>query len=263
MALYIEFFKKAFQERYAFRFDFYISILSSILLLIIQLNVWEALYRDKGAINNVAFGEMISYTIVATVVMSLTGSGAGRKIADRIQNGSIIMDFIKPINFKSYLFSEDLGTNIFKMLFISIPSIGVTLFFYRVSVIASIESQILFLASLIIGVLIAFNIHYIFGLFAFWLETSWYIPFFTGAMFELFSGSVVPLWFYPDWLYDISQVLPFRFIFFEPISILLGKYTVSRGLSVIQFQLIWLIAVVLIERFMWFMAQKKIVVHGG
>ncbi|WP_270169492.1 ABC transporter permease [Paenibacillus sp. SYP-B4298] len=263
MALYLEFFRKAFQERYAFRFNFYITILASIFLLVIQINVWTALYSNKGTISSINLNEMVSYVIIASVVVALTKSGAGSKIAERVENGNIVLDLMKPVNFKQYLFSEDLGKNLFQAIFVTVPAIAVTWLFYDFSIGGAMESLLLFLPSLVLGILIAFQIHYIFGLLAFWLETSWYIPFFIGAMFDLFAGSVVPLWFYPKWLYDMCQFLPFRFIFFEPISIYLGKYALHQIVNLLLLQAGWLVVLILIEKIVWMRVQHKLAVHGG
>ncbi|MGG4144244.1 ABC-2 family transporter protein [Paenibacillus algorifonticola] len=263
MALYIEFFKKAFQERYAFRFNFYITIFASILLLVIQINVWTALYNNKENIDNINLNEMVCYIIVAAVVVTLTRSNAGRKIAERVENGSIILDLMKPVNFKSYLLSEDLGTNVFQTLFVTVPAIAATFLFFDISLSVDIRNTLLFLPSLVLGIIMAFYIHYIFGLFSFWLETSWYIPFFIGALFELFSGSVVPLWFYPQWLFNICQALPFRFIFFEPIAIFLGKYGMLQSVTVLLMQAGWLAVIIIVEKYIWSRVQNKLVIHGG
>lgn len=263
MSLYLEFFRKAFQERYAFRFNFYITIFASVLLLMIQINVWTALYSNKGIISSINLNEMLSYVIIASIVVALTKSGAGTKIAERVENGNIVLDLMKPVNFKQYLFSEDLGKNVFQALFVAVPAIAVTWLFYDFTISSGMENLLVFLPGLALGILIAFHIHYIFGLLAFWLETSWYIPFFIGAMFDLFSGSIVPLWFYPKWLFDICQFLPFRFIFFEPISIFLGKYELHQAANILLMQAGWLLALLVIEKLVWLRVQHKLAVHGG
>ncbi len=80
---------------------------------------------------------------------------------------------------------------------------------------------------------------------------------------ELFSGSFVPLWFYPDWLYAISACLPFRLIFFEPISIFLGRYAVEDMLQIVLLQLVWLAVLYAAGVWVWSKAQTKVMVHGG
>ncbi|MGQ4668469.1 ABC transporter permease [Metabacillus halosaccharovorans] len=262
MSLFSKFLILAFKEKYTYRFDFYISILASILVLLIQINVWEALYKGNN-VNSASLNQMITYVLLSSIIFTLTKSEAGNKIGRKVEDGSIISDFTRPVNFKNYLFAEDLGNNFFQVLFISLPAVLIVSIFYGFSWEGDAVIILLFLSSLVLGMIIAFYIKYIIGLFAFWLETSWYIPFFIGAVFELFSGSTIPLWFFPEWLATISYILPFRLIFFEPISIFLNKYSYGDSILIVGIQLVWLLLLVIIEKLIWFYAQKKVVVHGG
>lgn len=262
MSLFNQFLILAFKEKYAYKFDFYVSFLASILVIIVKINVWQALYKGN-VVDAANLNEMITYVLVSSVIFTLTKSGAANKIGRKVEDGSIIGDFTRPVNFKSYLFAEDLGNNFFTVLFVSLPSVLIVSLFFGFTWEIGLIKSLFFILSIILAILISFYIKYIIGLFAFWLETSWYIPFFVGAIFELFSGSTIPLWFFPEWLKTISDLLPFRLIFFEPISIFLNKYSISESLSIIFAQLIWLLILVIFEKLLWFNAQKKIVVHGG
>ncbi|MCL6590141.1 MAG: ABC-2 family transporter protein [Firmicutes bacterium] len=200
MVLYLEFIKKAFQQRYAYRFDFYLSMLFTSLGLIIQVCVWSALYRRYTAINSITLTDMLNYSLISIIVSALTRSEAGNKIADKVVTGSIISDFARPVNFKYYLFAEDLGTNSFNLIFATIPACFLVVLLYRFHLSIQPPFLIPFLISLILGVVVAYEINYIFGLMAFWFKTSWYLKWFLSAFNELFAGSFVPLCFYPSFL---------------------------------------------------------------
>lgn len=261
--LYWSFFAKSFKEKYVYRFDFYISILATILSLVIQISVWKALYKNEGVRQLISLTDMLVYTLISIFLLSLTRFGVGNKIAERVTSGAIESDFTKPISFKYYLLAEDLGNNLFKALFVSLPAAIVFLIFYDLSVLPTIINLLIFIISVGLGVLIAFHIHYIVGLSAFWLHSTWYLQFYLGALFELFSGSTVPLWFYPNWLQTICDWLPFKYIFFEPISIFLGRYTLPVSLNIIGIQIFWLFVLFIIERLVWNNVERKVVVHGG
>ncbi|WP_375519731.1 ABC transporter permease [Paenibacillus medicaginis] len=260
--MFYKFLELSFKEKYAYRFDFYISILASILLIVVQVNVWQALYQESS-VAAASLDQMVTYVLLSSIILALTNSEAASKIGRKMEDGSIISDFTKPISFRNYLFAEDLGNNAFRVIFVAFPSVVVTALFFGFSWEGDRMNSTLFFAALALGVLISFYIKYIIGMFVFWLETSWYIHFFVSTVFTLFSGSVIPLWFYPDWLAAVSYVLPFRLIFFEPISIFLNKYSPKDAVSIIGAQVLWLVILVLFERLLWFNAQKKIVVHGG
>ncbi|MEX2104441.1 MAG: ABC-2 family transporter protein [Bacilli bacterium] len=263
MSLYLKFLSLAFKEKYTYKFDFYVSILASMLVVFVQVNVWTALYKGTDFSHVVSLEQVITYVLLSFVIFNLTRSEVSIKIGKKVEDGSIIADFIRPVNFKSFLLAEDLGNNFFQFLFVSIPAVILSALFCGFSLEGDLLTFIIFLMSVILGVLIAFHIKFIIGLFSFWLETSWYIPFFVGAIFELFSGSTIPLWFYPSWLQAITDWLPFRFIFFEPIAIFLNKYSTSEAALILVLQLAWLLIMIVIERWIWIKAQQEITVNGG
>ncbi|WP_139129194.1 ABC transporter permease [Paenibacillus nuruki] len=230
-------------------------------MIYIQISVWEALYDNLN--NNSNLQQMINYVFISFFIFNITKSESGNKIGDAIDKGTIVTDLIKPINYRNCLFAQDAGTNIFQLTFIFLPSFIFFLFMYNLQFDITLVNFLMFFLSIVFAVIIAFLIKYIIGLFAFWLETSWYIPFIVGAIFDLFSGSIIPIWFYPDWLADICAYLPFRFVFFEPISIFLGRYNELQILNLLLLQLLWIVILYCIERFIWSKAQNKLVVHGG
>ena len=260
--MYLEFFRKAFQERYAYRFNLIVTALGSLLTLWAQVFIWMALLAGDST-EGINIASMLSYVIISAIIMTLTSTTMSYQLGQKVQTGDIMMDFLRPISLKNYLFADNLGNNIFQVSFITLPAAIITGLIFGFEIPDSALNILLFLPSLVIGVLISFYFHYLVGLLAFWLETTWYIPFFTGALIQLFSGATIPLWFYPEWLYQITEWLPFRLIFFEPISILLGERQGLQLLTIFSFQVMWVGILWLVERFLWKRVQTKIVVNGG
>lgn len=263
MSLYIEYIKKMFQLKLTYRFSFIISILTEILWVFIQINVWQALFRNRVTINNIDLNDMISYVILTLFISALTDTWVGGELADSINSGEIGSVLIKPINIKYYLIAEDLGRKLANILFSIIPTCIIASLYWGFILPDINLSFLLFILSLINGMVIMYLINYILGLLAFWLHTSWYISWYLRAFFILFSGSMVPLWFYPDILYNMSRYLPFRLISFDPINIYLDKLSIQDSIFVIISQLFWILILFVLEKLIWYRAEKKIVIYGG
>lgn len=264
MSIYLEFIKVAFQERYAFRFNFFVSIFGSLLAIFIQMNIWSALLHEReAAASAITLQDMLSYVIISNLIGGLTGSGVAQKIGERVESGMIAADFLRPLHLIYYLWADDFGAKSFQFLFVTVPTCSFVGLVYGISFPSDSRMLLLFFISLWFSVIISFYIHYILGMFAFWLQTSWFIGWVLLAFNQLFSGSIVPLWFYPDWLYTISSFLPFRLIAFEPISIYLEKKTVAESLIIILHQSTWMLVLILLERWLWLRAQRKVTVNGG
>ena len=263
MSVYIAFFKQSFKERFTYKMNSYILLFSTLIKLLILVSVWSALLKNNIVVKGINLQNMISYVIIATLIESLTGSNMGNRMAEKVNDGSIAVDFIRPVNFKFYLFAEDLGDNCFRLLFSALPACIFVAIFFGFTPPDQAAMLLLFLVSLANGLILIYYINYVLGLLAFWLKNAAYVNWLLRGFFSLFAGGIVPLWFYPDLLYRISKFLPFRLVMFDPVSIYLEKISYSDSLKVILSQIAWIFVLMILEKYVWKKAQAKITIHGG
>jgi ABC-2 type transport system permease protein len=95
------------------------------------------------------------------------------------------------------------------------------------------------------------------GMIAFWTTR-------VGAVFELYfalelilSGRLVPLSFMPVWVQQLTNFLPFQWTFYFPINALVGSPTTVELLSGLGFQLLWIIAGVLLVNIVWHFGIRR------
>lgn len=117
--------------------------------------------------------------------------------------------------------------------------------------------------SFLLGQTIYLLIQSILGYSSFWLKANWYIVWIENSLMGLFGGIVVPLWFYPEWMFNIANFLPFKYIIFDVTNIILGKCSNDEAFKIIAIQLLWVIILFIIERFLWIVGRKKIEINGG
>ncbi len=263
MDIYWEFVKKSFSQKFMYRADSYIQIFGTLVKLFILMSAWTALYQGKTEINGITLADMISFVTINIVVSALTNSRVAEKIAVKVNDGSIAVDFVKPISFRFFMLADELGENLYRAVFNTIPACLFATLLWGFRLPADPVRLGVFLLSLINGIVLVMYLNYVFGLLAFWFKTAFHINWFMGALYELFSGTFVPLWFYPKILFNISVFLPFRYISFEPISIFLEKISLMDSLKVIVWQLIWILILAGLDNFIWGKAQSKVTVHGG
>ena len=130
-------------------------------------------------------------------------------------------------------------------------------------VLFEIGSVLAFLVSLVLGVLLMFELTYTFGLLAFRIQRCWFLSWYVSALTTFFGGTAVPLWFYPKALQTVSYVLPFRYVAFEPVNLLLGRTPAGEAWVPILCALAWLLVLGLLDRVMWRSAVQGLTVNGG
>ncbi len=78
-----------------------------------------------------------------------------------------------------------------------------------------------------------------------------------------FSGFIVPLNFFPPWLREISEWLPFGGLAHVPVSVYLGKLDGEALALALGQQLLWLVVLVTIGRWMLSRMVRRVTLHGG
>lgn len=254
---------KSFQQRFVYRANTYIYVLSTLLGLFVMISIWSALYQSRDTVQGIRFEEMVSFVMINTVAGAMLRTHIAGKIGEKVVDGSIALDLIKPVHFKAYLIADQLGENMYRLVFSVLPACLVAVLVWGFLPPVGPLQLLLFLFSLLSGAVLMYQLHYVFGLTTFWFKTSFYVDWFMRACFQLFAGSFVPLWFYPQPLVSISLLLPFHLVTFQPVNIYLGRRSLLESLQAIGWQWAWIAALLLLEWWLWRRIQREITVNGG
>lgn len=266
MRIYIEIIKNTIQANIAYRINVLLSIISKFLILLVQIYIWQALISGTDKIatgtQTINLRDMITYVIISAGLSIFMEQSVISKMDSKIKSGEIAMELIKPFSFKGYQFSEMFATSLYRTFIEFIPLLVVSMVIFGFYF-PNVNYFLLFVIATGNGIVINFLIAYIFGLVGFWYISIGHLNSLLFTLIRLFSGAIVPLWFFPKSLYLISLVLPFKYMYFVPISVYLGKLSYSETISNILQQFLWIVFLLLIEKILWRKGIHKLVVHGG
>ncbi len=262
MRTYLVVFLKALKSQMMYRSAILFGTVSSLLTFLIQVSLWSALL-GHGVKNGTSLSEMVMYLIINSVVLTVTKANISSMIEAAVVDGSVSMLLIRPMSYKYFLLSSVLGQNACKVVMNLLPMMAISIFIIDFSLLPSIPYFLIFLISVVIGMLIMFEVTYIVGLLAFWIQRCWFVNWYLSAGLVFFGGTAVPLWFYPRQLNILSYFLPFRYITFEPVNIFIHKTPVDRLWLPIAAGLAWLFLLTIIDRLMWQQATNRLSVNGG
>jgi len=264
--LYIEFIKNALLVNSTYRLNLFLRLFNRIIGLFISVSIWRALYggtsETMSTMGSVSIKDMIMYSIISSAISVFISNNVIASMNDKIKSGQIALDLLKPINYKVWQFCNVVGRNISSVLLELVPVliIGGLVFSFQIP---TVINFIFFLIALLNGVIINFLITYILGILGFWYLEVWHFDRLLQDLVRLFSGAWIPLWFFPKVLVNISNYLPFKFIYFAPTTIYLSKVSYNEALIIILQQFIWIIGLLLIEKILWRKGIKKLVIQGG
>jgi len=255
---------RGIQQFATYRTNIFTGIITALFALGARYALWLALFATGNA-RDTTLEETMTYFVILGILMvwSAGFSNYSNRIGNDIRSGDIAQGLIRP---RSYHFQVIAGMHtgaIIEILTGSIPTLIVAAVFINLLLPASFMAFIAFILSVAFGAVIYILIDLTISYSAFWLIDHWYTSWYRGALFMLFGGTALPLWFYPQWLLTFSNLLPFRLAFFSPMEIYLGRIYGTNMLVILAMQVVWIGLLFAIERFVWSRVQYKIVVQGG
>lgn len=248
---------------FTYRFDVYGNIIMQTIIMVTTAFFWKALFGSGSFGNGMTADSMLTYTIISSAMSVLFTTGVERRIQKSVQQGSISVEMIHPINVFGVYFAEDMGT-IAALLFQNLlPIIIIGSLLIKVPMIVSVSAIPMFAASLVLSMGINWLLAAIFGMWAFTAIEMDALIQVKKHLLRLLSGSIIPIWFFPDSLRAVLEALPFVYIYQLPLDIYVGSASTEDILRRMVIQAIWF--AVLGTAF--FILQRrvlgKVMVQGG
>ncbi|WP_454191590.1 ABC transporter permease [Paenibacillus sp. Marseille-Q7038] len=262
MKTYIMFGAKIFSNQLSYRSEVWLRLFGNFVAILILTEIWKAVL-GTGEINGIGVEQMITYSIINTLLGALLLNGISEKVDNSLKSGFIATELIKPISYPFYLLSEGLGNSFYQLIFTSIPSLFIAWFFFGFLPPASAIHFLGFLFALGLALAISFLLGYLISLLAFWLMNHFALNWMMGGLITIFSGSFLPLWFFPESWQTITKILPFLYLGYFPAAIYLGTITVHEIGSLLITGLAWIAGLTLLVCWLWNKAIKRLVVQGG
>ncbi|HEX3022391.1 MAG TPA: ABC-2 family transporter protein [Lachnospiraceae bacterium] len=265
---YKPFMMSSIQQALAYRGSVYLWIFSKILSLFVTYYLWKAIYRNdlSTVINGFSFPEMVIYIVISYITVNIISGNAARNIAYDVVEGSIAINLIKPISYRTKLLFTSFGMIIFRFF---VPGIflwgGVLFFEYHEYGIypPSIQLTLLYLLSLVFSFLIMFLFDFCYGMLAFYTTYVWGMNMSKAALLLFLSGSMIPLSFFPPMAQRIFEFLPFSSMNYVPVMIYLGKISGQALMKAFLVQVVWIAILYILSNYFWKKATKRLTVVGG
>lgn len=260
---YFYVYKTQILKSMAYKFDVYGNVLMQTIIMIATAFFWKALFKNAENVGGVTVDTMLTYTVVSAMISVILTTNVEKRITDSVRKGTIAVDMMRPVSIFKVFLAENLG-NVTALLFQNLlPVFIIGSLLIRVPVPADLKSGLIFPVSLVLAFTINWLLAVIFGMWAFKIIEMTALIQVKKHFLRLLSGSMIPIWFFPEWLRNILEYLPFMYIYQMPIDIYIGKYTnesLIRGLLV---QLVWVVVLYICFKLLEKQATKKVMIQGG
>jgi len=246
-----------------YRFGFLFTILGNIVYLGVAYYLWRSIYRYSDVIRGLTFNETFLYVGLGSAIFILLKTYADWFIHYEIREGLIATYLTKPLDFQLYNLFANLGSLLMNLTAITIPTILLLAFVFKVKVTFG-PGLFLFPIGLLLAFLISFSIDYSIGLMGFYSESVWGLSTTKEIIVTVFSGALIPLQFFPAGMQKILFWLPFQAIYHTPIMMLTKPdQSLNVFLPMMAVQLAWAIALFIAARLFYNQAIKVLRIAGG
>ncbi|MDR7278801.1 ABC transporter permease [Catenuloplanes atrovinosus] len=262
MTAYVALLRNSARSVLAYRMAFWLNVVGSVVPLVALSAIWGAMLAGGRALGGLDWPQMRAYLLVTFGTGALLTAYGDFRMANRILDGRVALDLVKPVDYQRSRFAESLGGVGMEVLSVALVVTGVVLVTGPVPVPGGTQA-LLFAASLVSLVPLKFVIIYLTCTLCFYTQN--YVGLFWAreTISALLSGALVPIALLPGWLQVLSALTPFASVVSTPALIFVGAATGTTAVRLILMQVVWTVALWCGARVAWRFAIRKLTVHGG
>lgn len=252
-------------EALQFRLSSLVIVIGNLLYLTVVYFLWKSIYASAGSdvVSGMTFYDTLIYLVLATALFGFMEMYVVWDIGRSIQSGKIVLDLLKPMEFRKYMFWSYSGSFVTQFFFTFLPTFLVVAAVTK-GTISFGFNLLFFVIAVVMGVSINYSIDFIVATICLYTESIWGINIMKQVIVLLLSGATIPLAFFPGQLRRIVSCLPFQSIYHTPLTLLLdGNPQPKAVLTALGTQLFWVIVMTVVSKLFWKVSLRQITVNGG
>lgn len=267
MKSYISYFKLKFKTGLQYRAAALAGLSTQFFFGFVYVSIYVAFYESGSGNLPMEIHELISYVWLGQSLFALVNLWyKDKEIINLIKSGNIAYELCRPQDLYLMWASKILGERLSNVTLRFLPVVLVALIlpppYNLVLNITLFRLLIFILAMLLASILMTVLVLLFHVICLFTLDEKGVINIFM-VISDILSGLVIPIPFFPDYLQNISNILPFRYISDFPFRLYVGNITINEGFIGIGIQIIWIIILIIIGRLLTKKALKKAIIQGG
>lgn len=234
---------------------------------VMAIFIYQAFYVSGGQPRSLGFSQLVTYIWLQQAFLALIMLyDWDYELFDMIISGNISYELCRPCNLYGFWYVKLLSRRLSSAALRFPPIILIAFLFpapYKLSLPHSPVSFLLFITTMILGLLLLVAISMIIYISVFKTMSPVGSMAFIGIAGEFFSGMTIPIPLMPEWLQKVCYIMPFRWSADLPLRIYSGNISVNEAVISIGVQLIWIAVLVSAGSMIMQRITRRVVVQGG
>ncbi len=239
---------------------------------IVKVMIVEAFFTHTTSTQPINFREAVGYIwLVQGFLFAVVPWGGDKDIQELIRSGTVGYDLLRPTDLYNFWLTRALALRTAPIILRAIPLLCIVVFIFPLVGISqwslafapSFASFVAFLISFIGAIILSSALTMLFTVSMMWTISGEGVNNIFPTFILIFSGMIVPLPFFPEWIKPLLNVLPFSGLVDKPFRIFIGNLPPNLLPSVLLHQAFWIFVLVFIGRLLVNRGVRKLVIQGG
>ena len=246
-----------------YRASLLFTLVGNVLYIVLVRFLWSSIYKDSDMIRGLTFDQAFVYLALASSIFVLLKTWTEWWIMHKIQDGNIIIDLLRPLDFQLQMMFLSGGFTLSNLLVITLPSVLLIFVGFGAQLGAGV-GLVFFPLALLLAFLINFSLDFAVGAATFYTESLWGISMTKEIIVTVLSGALVPLQFFPEAIRRVLALLPFQAVYHIPLTLVTSAdLSVVDCAQMIAIQAAWAVLLFGVSRLFYARAVRVLTVAGG
>ncbi len=263
MRLFWEVTRRSFRRHLTYRAATLAGIVTNIFFGLVRASVLLALYGDREVVAGLDVQNVVTYTGLTQALIVYLSIFGWYDLMNAVHQGDIAADLLKPMRLFTFWLAQDLGRALVGLALRGLTIMLVYALIFDITYPQSVVQSLALTLSLVLAWLLSFAYRFLVNLAAFWSPDARGIGRFAFVIVMFFSGFMMPLRFFPEWLQTLAYLTPFPHMLNTVVEVYLGVLTGPALVQALALQGLWAFGLVALCGLVLSRATRRLVILGG
>lgn len=230
---------------------------------LLRIMILAAFYRSSAAAQPMTLEECVTYVWLGQASLLIVLFGVDRDVQQMIDSGTVAYELLRPLDLYNLWFARAVALRTAPVLLRAAPMFVLAGLFFGMSAPPSLACAVLWVAATVGAVSLAAAIGTLTTITLLWTVSGKGMTYMLPSVVFVFSGMIVPLPLWPDWLQPLLNFLPFRGLADTPYRLYLGHIPPHDAFYVLAHQAAWTLVFIAAGRGLLARGMHRVVAQGG
>jgi ABC-2 type transport system permease protein len=230
---------------------------------LVRMAIFTAFYALTAKTQPLSLPEVITYLWLTQAFFRMMPMGPDGEVRGLIHNGAVAYELTRPLDLYNLWFARSIASLSAPVVLRCFPMLVIAGLFFDMQAPASLDAAIAFCAAMLCALILGAAIQTLLTISLLWTISGDGINRLASVALWIFSGTILPLQLFPDWLQPVLNFLPFRGLIDLPFRLYTGNIPSSEAIGVFAHQLVWSVVIIAFGRLVLSFGIRRMVVQGG